>query len=104
MYIRIVLVKILYLPLHVCDSDCNCDWDIAIMRVLHAFTAIACAAQAAALSINIGGETMVVERDAGLQDVVSFDTYWHPFLKNWIKYWSIELPMRIIKANSIGHI
>ncbi|KAF7861742.1 uncharacterized protein EAF02_010696 [Botrytis sinoallii] len=45
------------------------------MRVLHAFTAIACAAQAAALSINIGGETMVVERDAGLQDVVTYDEH-----------------------------
>lgn len=43
------------------------------MRFLRAFTAIACAAHAAALSINIGGEDMVVERDAGLQDVVSFE-------------------------------
>lgn len=45
------------------------------MRFLHAFTAVACAAQAAALSINIGGEKMVVERDAALQDVVSLEIY-----------------------------
>lgn len=74
------------------------------MRFLHAFTAVACAAQAAALSINIGGEKLVVERDAGLQDIVSFDTCWHPFLNSRPKPWSIELPIHFTKANSIGHI
>ncbi|KAA8570622.1 hypothetical protein EYC84_000021 [Monilinia fructicola] len=45
------------------------------MRFLRAFTAITCAAQAAALTINLGGEKLTVERDEGLQDVVTYDEH-----------------------------
>lgn len=52
------------------------------MRFLRAFTAITCAAQAAALTINLGGEKLTVERDEGLQDVVSFDIIYTIRLRN----------------------